>query len=162
MLRFVALTAAIVVAFYWASSRRRDPTDFASADETFAPVISIARFLPYRDVDPLDFDDAIAAVREFSRLYQTTFLHGCDVIKTVRLMHSARQTFARNMHRVRFWLPNSSADEAQILAGIEETRGAMAVALAEVTRRFPDVRLLYGSGAEMESAVRSVDDVWHS
>lgn len=153
-----AYVALVVLILAWSARRRRDPTEFTTL--AFEPRISVARFAGYRDVDPVDYDDAIAAVLEFSRLYQTTHLEGCDIAKTVKLMDAARRSFCRNMRRVRFWMPNSAADETQLLAGIAETDAAMARTLADVAQRFPQVRLLYGAGLTPDPFLRSVDDYW--
>lgn len=113
-----------------------------------------------RAYDPMSYDNGIAAISEFSRTYQSSFLAEMDPANVVRAMFLARRSMSREFHALRSWLPNDAALERRLLAGIEETDVAMAMAMADVATRFPCVKLYYGAGILPHPTVRAHDDTW--
>jgi hypothetical protein len=144
----------------WKISRLNDPMDYASLHVGHEPRISLARFRDVRHYDPVSYDAGIAAVSEFSREYQSSFLAETDPATVVRAMTRSRRAMHREFHAFRQWLPNDAPLERRILAGIEDVDAAMVVALADVAARFPCVKLYYGAGMTTHPTLRAADDTW--
>lgn len=156
-----AILAIIVGWWYLRERRLHDPLDVASYAVQHEPRLDVARFDGLRSYDPLNYDDGIAAIREFSREYQESFLNEPDhPVGNVLAMARCRRRMHKHMHALRMWLPNDSAMERRLLAGIEETDAGMAWAMAELTRRYPGTKLMQGAGILMHPTVRGYDDVW--
>jgi len=156
----LVIAFAVVAWFYQASKRLSDPLDEASLGVGHEPRISTVRFHEFSKIDPVSYGSGIAAVKEFSRQYQATFLAGADVQKSVRDMSRSRRRMQREFHALRMWLPNDAPAERRLLAGIEETDAAMALALSEVADRFPEVSLLFGAGILAHPVLRAAGDTW--
>lgn len=158
-----ALVLAVVATLYAAFkyiSRLHDPDDYLALDVGFEPRISIARFDGFEKYDALSHEAGLFALREFSRHYQSAFLSKADPVAIVSKLARCRRDFVREMHALRMWLPNDAPLERRLLAGIEEADTAMATALAEVAKRYPEVRLAHGAGVLPHPTLRAHDDVW--
>lgn len=156
------LLVAIAVIFYFVFryiQRLNDPNDYLSLDVPYEPRISISRFRGTREFDPVSYDAGIAAIREFSRLYQSSFLFETNPENVVKKMSHARQRMQKQFHALRLWLPNDMYLERRLVQGIEEVDDAMARALSDVASRFPDVKLYLGAG-KTQDRVRAFDDTW--
>jgi hypothetical protein len=157
-------TALVVWVVLWVGKMRRahDPDDYAALATDFEPRISVVRFRPFASVDPVTHDAGVAAVREFSRLYQSTYAHNTDghsVPNALRGMALARGTARREFHELRMRLPNDAHADRAVLQGIVETDAAMAEAMAELSRRVPECRLMHGAGI-VQDVVRAAGDTW--
>lgn len=139
--------------------RFHDPLDYRAWDVKYQPVLSILYFKNMRAFDPLSYDDLVHAMREFSRLYQSTFLVEVQPAEVIRDMAKQRRLVHRHAHVLRGYLPNTLRLEKRLLLGLEHTDGAMEYALADVARRYPEVRLLYGAG-KVDRQVRAADEAW--
>jgi hypothetical protein len=137
--------------------RRNDPMDYAALDVPYHPQLSTTRFDGLRKYDPVTYDSGIAAMKEFSRQYQSSFLAEVDPTHIVKKMTSSRKKMQREFHALQKWLPNDVHLERNVLAGIEETDARMAHALADVAARFPHVKLLYTAGQTV-SVMRAADE----
>jgi len=146
---------------YAVSKRMNDPLDYASLQVAHEPRISTARFEGLDAIDPVTHAAGTAAVAEFSRQYQASFLAESDPSDVIHKMSLARRRMQREFHALRMWLPNDAALNRRVLAGIEETDAAMALAMADVAARFPEVRLAFGAGIVQQPKVRAVGDVWY-
>lgn len=156
-----ALVAVVLgVHIFTYVKRRNDPMDYAALDVPYQPQLSLARFQGLRKYDPITYDSGIAAMKEFSRQYQSSFLAEVDPIDIVKKMTRSRKTMQREFHALQKWLPNDVHIERNLLAGIDETDARMAHALADVVARFPHVKLLYAAGQAV-SVVRAADDDWN-
>ena len=157
----VVFTALVIWVVLWVGKMRRahDPDDYAALATDFEPRISVVRFRPFASVDPVTHDAGVAAVREFSRLYQSTHAHGTDVPGALRGMALARGTARREFHELRMRLPNDAHADRAVLQGIVETDAAMAEAMAELSRRVPECRLMHGAGI-VQDVVRAAGDTW--
>ena len=157
----VASFAGVAVAIWtWRSVRRlNDPLDYASLDVRHEPRITTARFWGMEQYDTVSYNAGMAAIREFSRHFQSSHLAEIDVLDVVRAMSRCRRRMHREFHSLRMWLPNDSELNRRLLAGIDETDEAMALSLADVVSRFPETRLVYGAGI-LGATVRSADDFW--
>ena len=144
--------------------RRHDPLDYAAWNVKYEPRLSTLYFEGMREFDALSYDDLIHAIKEFSRLYQTTFLqenYPDDRIReVVKDMAIQRRLMHRNAHVLRGFLPNDLRLEKRLILGIEHTDGGMASALTDVVSRFPVAKLYYEAGVR-STRVRPVDDVWN-
>ena len=140
--------------------RLNDPLDYLSLSVAYEPQLSIARFEGLRQYDALTYDDAMAAMREFSRQYQASFLAETDPAEVVRGMARARSKMHANFHTLRQWLPNDLPRERRVLAGIEETDARMALAMRDVAKRYPSVALLHGAGILADPSVKAAHDLW--
>jgi hypothetical protein len=139
--------------------RRNDPMDYAALDVPYQPQLSTTRFEGLRKYDPVTYDSGIAAMKEFSRQYQSSFLAEVDPTHIVKKMTSSRKKMQREFHALQKWLPNDLHLERNLLAGIDETDARMAQALADVADRFAHVKLMYTAGQAV-SVVRAADDDW--
>jgi hypothetical protein len=155
----IAIFVALVFVFRYVR-RLNDPNDYASLHVPYEPRISIARFQGLRDADPLSYDAGIAAIREFSRLFQSSFLHETDPHDVVKKMAHSRQRMHKEFHALRLWLPNDMYRERRLVQGIEEVDDMMARALADVAARFPQVKLYFGAGVLSQAPIRAADDTW--
>jgi hypothetical protein len=156
------VAAVIVIVLYFAFRyvrRMNDPNDYLSLNVPYEPRISISRFGGTRQFDPVSYDAGIAAIREFSRLYQSSFLFETDPADVVKKMSHARQRMHKEFHALRLWLPNDLHVEKRVVQGIEEVDDMMARALTDVTSRFPQVKLYFGAG-KSQAHVRAYDDTW--
>lgn len=155
------LAAAAVAAGAWYATRTAaDPNATSGAEAAFEPLISLARFRPHADVDPISYGAGAAHVHEFSRQYQVSFTGGCDPHAVVHRLSRARLGMQREFHALRMWLENDARKERAVLQGISETDATMAIAMADVARRFPEVRLAHGAGAAEPGPVRAAGDSW--
>jgi hypothetical protein len=145
---------------YAVSKRANDPLEVASTQVDHEPRISTARFEGLDAIDPVTHGAGVAAIREFSRHYQASFLAESDPAEVLRQMSLARRRMQREFHALRMWLPNDAAANRRVVAGIEETDAAMALAMAEVAARFPRLRLAFGAGILQHPTLRAADDVW--
>lgn len=156
-----SLAAAAAAGVWYASRSAADPFAIPGADlPAFEPLISLARFRPHADVDPISYGAGAAHVHEFSRQYQVSFTGGCDPHAVVRRLSRARLGMQREFHALRMWLENDARKERAVLQGISETDATMAIAMADVARRFPEVRLAHGAGAAEPGPVRAAGDSW--
>ena len=156
-----ALGSCVAIAWaMWYVSRLNDPMDYASLGVPYEPRLSLARFRDLRHYDPVSYDNGVAAISEFSREYQSSFLAESDPAKVVRLMTRTRRAMHREFHALRHWLPNDARLERRLLAGIEETDAAMAIGLADVAARYPCVKLYLGAGIVTHPTLRASDDTW--
>lgn len=137
--------------------RRNDPLDYLGT--AHQPQLSISRFEDLKSYDPLSYQAAVNAIREFSRLYQSSFLADARAMDVLRCMALAKRRMHKELHTLRQWLPNDARMERRVLAAIEELDGRMALAMAEVTERFPETKLAYGAG-RVPDVVRAADDIW--
>lgn len=156
------LLPILVITFYFVFrfiQRLNDPNDYLSLDVPYEPRISVARFRGTRQYDPSTYDKGIAAIREFSRLYQSSFLFETNPEHVIEKMSHARQRMQKEFHALRLWLPNDMYLEKRLVQGIEEVDDAMARALTDVTSRFPDVKLSFGAG-KAQDRLRAIDDTW--
>jgi hypothetical protein len=155
-----SLAGIAAIAWIWRSVRRlNDPLDYASLDVRHEPRITTARFWGMHTYDAVSHEAGIAAIEEFSRLFQSSHLAEVDPLDVVRQMSRCRRRMHREFHSLRMWLPNDSDLERRLLAGIDETDEAMALSLADITHRFPETRLVYGAGM-LGATVRSAGDTW--
>jgi len=138
-------------------SRLNDPLGYVNTQ--YNPHFQTTYFEGTRDFDPASYDDAMHAIAEFSRLYQTSFLKETDPATVVKHMSKQRRLMHRHIHTLRQYFPNELRLEKRVLLGLESTDGGMAWCLADVAERFPRVRLLYSAGIQHDT-VRSVDDFW--
>ena len=155
-----SLAGAAVAIWAWRSVRRlNDPLDYASLGVRHEPRITTARFWGMDTYDKVSHGAGIAAIEEFSRLFQSSHLAEVDALDVVRQMSRCRRRMHREFHSLRMWLPNDSDLERRLLAGIDETDEAMAISLADITHRFPETRLVYGAGM-LGATVRPTGDTW--
>jgi hypothetical protein len=161
-MKIVALLIVVAAAWYGASRIKRlhDPNDYASYYVRHEPRISTAKFEGLHAVDPVSHAAGIAAIREFSRQYQQSFLAETDPERIVRDMSRSRMRMNREFHALRMWLPNDAVAERQLVSGIEETDAAMALAMADLAARFPSVKLAHGAGILASPVVRAAEDTW--
>ena len=163
---FCAIIFAIGCLVYVVKHVRRshDPLDYAAWNVKFEPRLSTLYFEGMRKFDSLSYDDLTHAIREFSRLYQTTFLQENypdeRIRQVVKDMTIQRRLMHRNAHVLRVFIPNDLRLEKRLILGIEHTDGGMASALADVVSRFPVAKLYYEAGVR-STGVRAVDDVWN-
>ena len=141
--------------------RRHDPLDYAAWNVAYEPRMSVLYFEGMRQYDPLSYDDLVHSIKDYSRLYQTTFLSESRIHEVVKDMAIQRRLMHRHAHTLRHHLPNSLHLEKRVLLGIEHTDGAMASMLADTAQRFPEIRLLYGAGMK-QAPIRAADDVWEA
>jgi len=139
--------------------RLHDPLDYAAWNVTYQPQLSIRYFEGMRHYDPLSYDDLVHAMKEFSRLYQSSFLTELRPADVVRDMAKQRRLVHRHAHVLRSFLPNDLRLEKRVILGIEHTDGAIASALEDVVSRYPEVALLYEAG-KVDRHVRATDDSW--
>lgn len=159
-LRIVAVGVAVLMFILKGVRRSNDPLDYASLAVHHEPRISIARFIGLDVYDRISHASGIASITEFSRVYQSSFLAETDAMTVLRDMSRCRLKMHREFHALRLWLPNDAALEHRILAGIEETDAAMALAMKDVTARFPNTKLAFGAGVLGHPTLRSDTDVW--
>jgi len=138
-------------------SRLNDPLGYVNAE--YNPHFQTTYFEGTRDFDPVSYDDAMHAIAEFSRLYQTSFLKETDPTNVIKHMSRQRRLMHRNIHILRQYFPNDLALEKRVLLGLELTDGGMAWCLADVADRFPHTHLYYSAGIHHD-IIRSVDDFW--
>jgi hypothetical protein len=143
---------------FWHVRRLNDPLDYASLDVGYQPRFSTARFDGLRKYDPITYDAGFAALSEFSRVYQSSFVEEVRPEVVVKHLASCRNVARKEFHALRRWLPNDLPLNRRLLAGIEETDAAMAVAMADIADRFPDVRLQYGAGIISHPTLKGKDD----
>ncbi len=158
----IAVVSALagIVWYAFRVKRMNDPRDYASIDVAHEPRISTVRFQEFELVDPVSYAAGTAAVQEFSRLFQETFRAKVSMAIVLTKMAHARQRMHREFHALRMWLPNDAAAERRLIAGIEETDAAMALAMYNVVRREPSVTLLHGAGILADPTVRAAGDTW--
>lgn len=154
----VAALVAVVYIFNYVK-RMNDPMDYAALDVRYTPQLSVSRFQGLRKYDHISYDGGVAAMKEFSRRYQSSFLAEVDPTDIVKKMTASRRTMQREFHSLQKFLPNDLIQERRLLAGIEETDARMAQALAEVAARFPQVALLESAGQGV-SVFKGIDDDW--
>lgn len=144
----------------WYVRRLNDPMDYLSLHVGYQPRFSMARFEGLRQYDSVTYDAGFAAVTEFSRHYQSSFLDGVIPCAVVDSLARCRNQAQKEFHALRRWLPNDLVLERRLLAGIEETDAAMALAMADVADRFPQVRLRSGAGIIGHPTVKPEGDTW--
>ena len=159
-LRVLAIGVAVLMYVLKSVRRSNDPLDYASLDARHEPRISVARFADLEVYDRVSHASGIASITEFSRVYQSSFLAETDAMTVLRDMSRCRLKMHREFHALRLWLPNDAALEHRILAGIAETDAAMALAMKDVTARFPNTKLAFGAGVISHPTIRSDTDVW--
>lgn len=159
---FVYFSLVIVAVYYIYMYIRRinDPLDYRSLHVPYEPRFSTHYFKGMDLYDPISYADALHAIQEFSRLYQSSFLQEINPSDVIRRMAQQRRLMHRYLHALRRYLPNDKHVERRLLLGLEHTDGGMAHAMSDVTQRFPDVLLSYGAGIQHDT-IRSVDDTWH-
>lgn len=159
-LRMVILWAALATVVSLAARymiRLNDPMGYVNSK--YNPHFQITYFEGTRQFDPLSYDDAMHAIREFSRLYQTSFLKETDPATVLKHMSRQRRLMHRHVHTLRRYFPNTSQLDKRVLVGLEHTDGGMAWCLSDVTQRHPHTHLMYGAGKQ-EDIVRAAEDVW--
>lgn len=139
--------------------RLNDPLDYLSLHVPYEPRFSLHYFKGMDAYDPVSYTDALHAIQEFSRLYQSSFLQEIDPHDVIKRMAQQRRLMHRYMHSLRQYLPNDLHLERRLLLGVEVTDGGMAHSMSDVTQRFPDVSLSYAAGMQHD-IIRSVDDTW--
>lgn len=158
--RTLALWSIIAVALVYGTRymiRLNDPMGYVNT--RYNPHFEVTYFEGTRQFDPLSYDDAMHAIREFSRLYQTSFLQETDPATVVKHMSRQRRLMHRHVHTLRRYFPNTSSLDRRVLVGLEHTDGGMAWCLADVTRRHPHTHLMYGAGKRTDT-VRAAEDTW--
>jgi hypothetical protein len=162
----VALAA---VALWWYFDRLRRSNDvrdlLATTAVRFEPRLSEVRMREFADTDRLTHGAAVDAMREFSRLYQESFVptYARSAASLVTRMQDWRAVFVREMHALRMWLPNDLPKERRLLAAIEETDAAMELAVQDVSGRLKGTALLrpyVGRQRLFGGGVRAADDTW--
>lgn len=161
MNQYIVYVIVLVIGVYTFKyiKRLNDPNDYLSLNVPYEPRISVARFQGLRSFDTSTYDAGIAAIREFSRLYQSSFLFETNPADVVKKMSHSRQRMHKEFHALRLWLPNDMQAEKRLVQGIEEVDDMMARALVDVTARFPEVKLYFGAG-KSQAHVRAYDDTW--
>lgn len=157
-----AVVALVGLGLAWMFSyvrRQNDPQDYASIGG-HQPRFSVARFDAMRQYDSITYDAGFGALSEFSRVYQSSFLDGVEPETIVRQLAVCRNTARKEFHALRRWLPNDIALDRRLLAGIEETDAAMALAMKDLADRFPAIRLQFGAGILVHPTLRAADDVF--
>lgn len=101
----------------------------------YYPQLSTARLDEFATHDLWTHGRAVAAMKEFSRLYQESYLGDTEAATLLRRMQEMRATAMREMHALRLWIPNDLGKDRRMLACIEETDAAMVTALREVADR---------------------------
>lgn len=155
----LALGAWAVSHMFLYIQRLNDPLDYLSLYVSHQPKFSLRYFDGMDAYDPVSYADAMHAIREFSRVYQTSFLADIDPLRATRRMAQQRRLLHRHLHTLRHYLPNDIQLTRRLLVGLEHTDGGMAACMDDVSRRFPEVRLAYGAGV-LQQGPRAVDDTW--
>ena len=163
------MVAAMMLGGYgvwWYYTKVQTMNDVRAYQDTpvmYQPVLSTARLDEFQTYDPVSHTRALQSMREFSRLYQESFLADADALDILARMHTMRSQTTRELHALRHWLPNDLALDRRLLACIEETDSAMVTALREVSDR-RDVRgydpVLGRARFQDDLGVRAIDDEW--
>lgn len=153
----------LLAALAWYAWTRRHLVDPRTASIRTLPALSERRLVEFAALDPVCASGATDAMREFSRLYQESFLVDAEPCRVARRMHDARAAFAREANGLRLWLPNDAPAERRLVAFAEETDATMAHMLADVAHR-RDVRGMEPRAGRLRFqdhlGVRAVDDEW--
>jgi hypothetical protein len=161
MLFFLAGGAALVGAWHYVTWARRahDVRSYHDAHVPYHPHLSTARLEAYAVYDRWTHGNAVEAMREFSRLYQESFLQDADPYDLADRMHARRIVTSREIHALRLWLPNDLPKERQLIAYAEEIDATMRAAVEEMYQR-RDVRGFNPHVGDVPPGVRAANDVW--
>lgn len=159
-MRMTVVWIVVIVTVVFAARRIRQLNDpLGYVNTRYNPHFQTTYFDGTREFDRISYDDAMHAIAEFSRLYQTSFLKETDPAVVIKHMSTQRRLMHRHIHTLRHYFPNDLLLDKRVLLGLESIDGGMAWCIADVARRYPHTRLLYGAGIQ-HNPVRSVDDFW--
>jgi hypothetical protein len=160
----VTLVLAVGLYKYFQSvSALHDVRAYHDADIPYFPHLSTARLDEFATYDRWTHGNAVVAMREFSRLYQETFLADADPERMMCRMQAARATAMKELYGLRMWLPNDASKSRRLATYANEIDATMATILREVATRRGVHGIEPHAGRLRVSddlGVHPVDDVW--
>lgn len=161
----LAVIAAYVAWKYYGQVRQmHDVRSYQETEIPHAPAISTARLSEFEQYDRWTHGNAIAAIKEFSRLYQESFLGDADAANVLCRMQTMRAKTTKELYGLKMWIPNDVHQHRRILAAIEEIDAMMAATLREASER-RGIRGIEPHAGRLRpqddlGGVRPADDTW--